>query len=215
MPVRTQDRPLKKIREEVIDQLVMNYAHQEITLAAFEKRLDLAIDSDDREVILEQVADLELKADSDYQKTKAEKLAEDRHFFDSGGDNHEKMFRMLSTTTQKGPWVVEEKTSVTSILSDVTLDFTEAIFKTPVVHIKYFSLLTHDTILVPEGVRVVCKNTNFISSISSRVFGSADENAQTIVIHGKTIMSTLDIKVPVSMKERWLNFANGVKDLLG
>ena len=55
MPVKTEDRPLKNIREEVIDQLVMNYAHQEITLEAFEKRLDLAIDTDDRSVMLEQV----------------------------------------------------------------------------------------------------------------------------------------------------------------
>ena len=140
MPVKIEDRPLKKIREEVIDQLVMNYAHQEITLAAFEERLDRAIDSNDRQVILDQVADLELKADSEYQKTKAEKLAEDRHFFDDADEHHEKMFRFLSTSTQNGPWVVEEKTSITSILSDVTLDFTEAIFKTPVVHIKYFKI---------------------------------------------------------------------------
>ena len=64
MPVKTEDRPLKNIREEVIDQLVMNYAHQEITLEAFEKRLDLAIDTDDRSVLLEQVADLDLATDT-------------------------------------------------------------------------------------------------------------------------------------------------------
>lgn len=47
----------------------------------------------------------------------------------------------------------------------------------------------------------------------SRVFGSADENAQTIVIHGKTFLSSMNIKVPVTLKDRWLNFANGVRDL--
>ena len=60
MPVKIEDRPIKAIREEVIDQLVMNYAHQEITLLAFENRLDLAIDTDDRAILLEQVADLDL-----------------------------------------------------------------------------------------------------------------------------------------------------------
>ena len=64
MPVNIEDRPLKNIREEVIDQLVMNYAHQEITLEAFEKRLDLAMDTEDRSVLLEQVADLDLTTDN-------------------------------------------------------------------------------------------------------------------------------------------------------
>ena len=213
MPVKIEDRPVKNIREEVIDQLVMNYAHQEITLEAFEKRLDLAIDTEDRNVLLEQVADLDLKTDSQYQKTKAEKLSKDKHFFDDKSDNHEKIRRVLSSSTQSGPWIVGEKISVTSVLSDFTLDFTDAIFNFPVVHIKMFSLLTHDTIFVPEGVRVVCKASSYLGSINSRVFGSADENAQTIVIHGNCIVSSMDIKIRVSLKEQWLNFADGVKDL--
>jgi len=211
MPVNIEDRPLKNIREEVIDQLVMNYAHQEITLEAFEKRLDMAMDTADRSVLMEQVADLDLKTDNQYQKTKAEKLSKNQNYFDD--DNHEKITRILSSSVQNGPWVTGEKISVTSILSDFTLDFTDAIFNFPVVHINMFSLLTHDTIYVPEGVRVVCKTSNFMSSVNSKVFGSTDENAQTIVIHGKTILSAMDIKIRVTMKEKWLNFADGVKEL--
>ena len=76
-----------------------------------------------------------------------------------------------------------------------------------------FSLLTHDTIYVPEGVRVVCKTTSYLGSVKSRVSGSADENAQTIVIRGNCILSSMDIKIRVTMKEKWLKFADGVKDL--
>ena len=213
MPVITEDRPIKNIREEVIDQLVMNYAHQEITLEAFEKRLDVAIDTEDRRVLLEQVADLDLSTDNEYQKRKAEKLSKDKHFFENDSDDYEKVLKVLSSSTQNGPWVVSEKMSVTSILSDFTLDFTDAIFNFPVVHIKIFGLLTSNTILVPEGVRVVCKASSFLSSTNSRTFGTADENAQTIIIHGTCILSSLDIKIPVSLKEKWLNFADGVKDL--
>ena len=211
MPVNIEDRPLKNIREEVIDQLVMNYAHQEITLEAFEKRLDMAMDTADRSVLMEQVADLDLKTDNQYQKTKAEKLSKDQNYFDD--DNHEKITRILSSSVQNGPWVTGEKISVTSVLSDFTLDFTDAIFNFPVVHINMFSLLTHDTIYVPEGVRVVCKTSNFMSSVNSKVFGSTDESAQTIIFHGKTILSAMDIKIRVTMKEKWLNFADGVKEL--
>lgn len=212
MPVKIEDRPIKNIREEVIDQLVVNYAHQEITLEAFEKRLDLAIDTQDRSVLLEQVADLDLTADNEYQKRKAEELSKDKHFFDVESTDHEKITKILSSGSQSGPWVVCENISLTSVLSSFTLDFTDAIFKSPVVHIKIFGLLTDNTILVPEGVRVVSKVSNYLGSFNSRVFGSADENAQTIVLHGKTFLSSMDIKVPVTLKDRWLNFANGVKD---
>jgi len=211
MPVNIEDRPLKKIREEVIDQLVMNYAHQEITLEAFENRLDLAMDTEDRSVLMEQVADLDLATDNQYQKTKEEKLSKDKYYFYDG--HTEKITTVLSSSVQNGPWITGEKISVTSVLGDCTLDFTDAIFNFPVVHINMFSLLTHDTIYVPEGVRVVCKTSNFMSSVNSKVFGSTDENAQTIIIHGKTILSSMDIKIRVTMKEKWLSFADGVKDL--
>jgi hypothetical protein len=214
MPVKIEDRPIKKIREEVIDQLVVNYAHQEITLQAFENRLDKALDTEDRRVLLEQVEDLELTADHQYQKTKAARLSEDEHFFDDDSEEYEKVLKVLSSSTQSGPWVVSEKMSVTSILSDFTLDFTDAIFEHAVVHIKLFNLLSSHTIFVPAGVRVVCKASSVLGSVNSRVFGSEDENAQTIVIHGKNILSSLDIKIRVTLKEKWLNFADGVKELL-
>jgi len=213
MPVKTEDRPVKKIREEVIDQLVMNYAHQEITLEAFEKRLDLAMDTEDRNILLEQVADLDLTTDNQYQKTKAAKISKDRNYFAYDSDNHEKITRVFSSSTQNGPWVTGERIRVTSILSDFTLDFTDAIFNFPVVHIEIFSLLTNDTFYVPEGVRVVCKITSYLGSVKSQVFGSVDENAQTIVIHGNCILSSMDIKIRVTLKEKWLNFADGVKKL--
>ena len=212
MPVKIQDRPVEKIREEVIDQLVMNYAHQEITLEAFEKRLDLAIDTEDRSIILEQVADLDLITDNEYQKRKAEELSKDKYLFDNDSENQEKILKVLSSSTQNGPWIAGEKMSVSSILSDFTLDFTDAIFNSPVVHMKMFGLLSSNTVFVPEGVRVVCRTSSFLSSTNSRLFGSADEQAQTIIIHGTCILSSMDIKVRVSLKEKWLNFADGVKD---
>jgi hypothetical protein len=212
MPVNIEDRPIKKIREEVIDQLVMNYAHQEITLEAFEKRLDLAIDTEDRSVLLAQVVDLDLATDNQYEKRKAEELSKDKHFFDGESKDHQNIRVVLSSSTQNGPWVTGQEIGVTSILGDFTLDFTDAIFNFPVVHIKMFSLLTSDTIYVPEGVRVVCKASTYLGSIKSRVFGSADEDAQTIIIHGNCILSSLDIKIRVSIKDKWLNFADGVKE---
>ena len=74
MPVKTQDRPINIVREEVIDQLIVNYGHEELSLEAFERRLDQALASDDPEELTELVADLELQADKDYSDQKREEL---------------------------------------------------------------------------------------------------------------------------------------------
>ena len=109
MPVNIEDRPVKKIREEVIDQLVMNYAHQEITLEAFENRLDIAMDTEDRNVLLEQVADLDLTTDNQYEKTKAAKLSKDRNYFDIDSDNHEKIQESFHHPFKMDPGLLAKK----------------------------------------------------------------------------------------------------------
>lgn len=213
MPVKTEDRPIKNIREEVIDQLVMNYGHDEITLEAFESRLDRAMDTENRDELLELVADLDLKTDQRYQTNKAEKLSADKYYFENGSDEFEKIFKLLSSSTQSGPWLVPKSIKATSILSDFTLDFTDATFKHQVVHIKMFSLLTSDTFYVPEGVRVVCNVSCILGSIKNQAFGTIDESAPTIVIDGISFLSSLEIKERVTLKEKWLRFADGVKKL--
>lgn len=213
MPIKTEDRPIKNIREEVIDQLVMNYGHDEITLEALESRLDIAIDTENRDELLELVADLDLKTDQRYQSNKREKLSADKHYFENSPDGFEKIFKVLSSSVQNGPWLVSKNIKATSILSDFTLDFTDAIFKHQVVHIKLFSLLTSDTFYIPEGVRVVCNVSCVLGSIKNQVFGTIDESAPTIVIDGIGILSSLEIKERVTLKEKWLRFADGVKKL--
>ena len=63
MAVENRDRPIDVLREEVIDQLIVNYSHEELSLEAFERRLDQALASDDASELGDLVVDLELKAD--------------------------------------------------------------------------------------------------------------------------------------------------------
>ena len=66
MPVVAQDRPINALREEAIDQLIMNYGHGKLSLEAFERRLDRALDAKSHDEILELTADLDLIADKTY-----------------------------------------------------------------------------------------------------------------------------------------------------
>ena len=65
--VKLEDRPIAQVREDVIDQLIMNYSHGVISEQAFERRLDIATNSDDHQLLAEQVADLTLLPDAKYR----------------------------------------------------------------------------------------------------------------------------------------------------
>jgi len=45
MPVTPHDRPIDALREQTVDQLIMNYGHGKLSREAFERRLDEALDS--------------------------------------------------------------------------------------------------------------------------------------------------------------------------
>jgi len=45
MPVESQDRPVDVLRKEVIDQLIVIYAHEEPSREAFGRRLELLDDA--------------------------------------------------------------------------------------------------------------------------------------------------------------------------
>ena len=45
MSVKVEDRPIEQVREQVIDQLIYNYSHGVISVDAFERRLDNAMDA--------------------------------------------------------------------------------------------------------------------------------------------------------------------------
>src|SRR5262245_45946597 len=70
MPVAPQDRPLASVREETIDQLIVNYGHGKLSLEAFERRLDQALDAKSADALLALTTDLPLKADKAYAKAK-------------------------------------------------------------------------------------------------------------------------------------------------
>ena len=74
MPVTPHDRPIDALREETVDQLIMNYGHGKLSREAFERRLDEALDTKSHERLLELTKDLDLKTDRQYAAQKKAEL---------------------------------------------------------------------------------------------------------------------------------------------
>ena len=75
MSVTLEDRPIETVRSEVIDQLIMNYSHGEISYEAFERRLDQAMELANHQDLVELTKDLPLAVDKAFVESKKQDLA--------------------------------------------------------------------------------------------------------------------------------------------
>lgn len=214
MTVAAKDRPLNKVREEVIDQLILNYSHGEISSDAFERRLDEAYATDDQERIMTLVADLPLQADARYDTEKAARL---RPRYTAGGDHpsHSEITCILSNEERGGEWIVPKSLHLKNYLGNITLDFTNAVFTSPEVIIEVKCILGNEKIYVPEGCEVITETSNIMGSISNhRVTNGPcfDGNqAPKIYIRGTVFMGNVEIKLKRTMKQKLRSFADDLR----
>ena len=82
--VKIEDRPLDQVRQEAIDQLIMNYSHGIISVEAFERRLDIASDAQHHQTLIDVVADLTLVPDAQYAEQRQRNFSPS---YQAGNDN--------------------------------------------------------------------------------------------------------------------------------
>lgn len=213
MSVATKDRPLESVREEVIDQLIMNYSHGEISLEAFEKRLDIAMESGDVVAISQLAADLPLTVDSNYQQKKHNALG--THHTTGETKELDKLVNILSSSTRDGQWNVSQHITIYNVLGSDELDFTQARFTSANVKITVFSVLGSVTIQVPEDINVHTNVNCIASSLKKNTHVEFDPDAPTISIEGKFILSSLSVDVKRTIREKWVRFADSMKAFFG
>ncbi len=229
--VKLEDRPIAQVREEVIDQLIMNYSHGIISEQAFERRLDIATNSDDHLLLAEQVADLSLLPDAKYramwaqsfnataQPNQAQHSAyhEANHAANSDPSKGERILSVLSSDERTGPWRVPPQLTIINALSSVELDFSEALFEQQQVTVRTANWLGSISILVPEHVAVISDINNIAASSSNNVScdGLTGQKTHVIRIEGYSVLGSLSVSIKRSLKERFSLFAKSVRTAMG
>ncbi len=209
MTVKLEDRPIEQVREEVIDQLIYNYSHAVISVEAFERRLDDAMDASDNLALGNLVNDLELNTDAQYQ---SEKSAQFTPNYSRNNDDEKLQLRsILGSNERSGQWEVPKDIYLTNIMGSVTLDFTNARFNHQHVTVHIYCVLGSDDIYVPENVNVVSKMFSVVSSVENKAPSLNKLQGPTITIEGKVIFGSVNIKVKRTMKEKFVGFANSLK----
>lgn len=211
--VKIEDRPLDQLRQEVIDQLIMNYSHGIISVEAFERRLDIASDAKQHQELVAVVADLSLLPDEQFQQQRQRSLSPS---YQAGNDTrNEKIISILSSNQHRGKWLVPAEICVLNVLGSVELDFSEAVFQHQHVVIKVNNWVSSVSILVPEQVSVVSNMFNIVGTSTHRPTAVTDRQAPKIVITGYSVLGSLDVTVKRTMKEKFKSFAMQCRDMMG
>ena len=209
MPVTPQDRPIDALREETVDQLIMNYGHGKLSREAFERRLDEALDTKSHERLVELTKDLDLKADRQYT---AQKKAELGIRLDASAashiDNNELIINMFGGNTRRGAWDVPRAIRIISVFGGAELDFTDARFTAETTYITVFCLFGGVSIRVRDGMRTISKAICVFGGVDNRAGPTSDPNAPLLVIEGAAIFGGVDIRVKKTPKQRLHEFAD-------
>ncbi len=211
MSVAAQDKPIEVLREEVIDQLIVNYGHRQLSLEAFERRLDEALNEQDHQALADLTADLQMGVDKSY----AEKKKEEMGFSYSADETQEvdHMINIFGGSTRNGAWNVAKEIRMVNIFGGGEIDFSEACFSRPVVRVRMICLFAGASIYIPEGCNVISKALCIFGGVDNKVASRADANAPTIVLEGLVLFGGATIKVKKTLREKLMGLADGVKSL--
>jgi hypothetical protein len=214
MPVTPQDRPLDALREETVDQLIMNYGHGHLSRAAFERRLDEALETKSHDRLLELTQDLDLKADRQYT---AQKKAELGIRIDASAaariEDDEHIISVFAGNTRKGVWDVPRAIRIVSIFGGTELDFTDARFTAETTYITVFCLFGGVNLRVRDGMRTVSKAVCIFGGVDNRGGTTVDANAPLLVVEGVALFGGIDIRVKKTPKQRFTEFAEQLRTL--
>ena len=212
MPVTLQDRPINVVREETIDQLIMNYSHEKLSLEAFEQRLDKAMEAKDNQTLVDLTADLDLTVDKNYVESKKQEMG--ISFAPDKDLEVEQMVHIFGGSKRSGVWRVAKEIRVVNIFGNGEIDFSEAQFSHPTVKVRLLCLFGSTNIYVSEEINTVCKAFCVFGSVNNKTQSNNHENAPTVIIEGLVLFGGANISIRRTIKERFLLFADGLKNLL-
>jgi hypothetical protein len=211
MAVILEDRPIEKVREEVIDILIYNYSHGVISNEAFERRLDQAMASQNHQEIFKLAEDLEKTQDAEFSSQKEQKF--NINYGASDNDEIDTIVNIFGGSGRSGQWTVPREIRIVTIFGGADIDFTDAIFTTPNVTIKILCVFGGDNIYVPENINVVSKAFCILGGIDNTAPSIASRQAPTLTIEGLVLFGGLDIKIKRTIKEKFVAFANQMKTM--
>jgi len=155
-------------RERVIQQLSEHFANDRISLDDLESRMELAYKAGSVGELQRLVADLSsgtaLPVPAPVPADELAALSPDR----------QRIFAVMSETSRRGPWAVPQRLDLLAVMSDTTIDLTQASLPGGIIDIHIRSVCAAVKIVVPPGLQVV----NRLSCLMGSVHGGGEPNEE-------------------------------------
>lgn len=147
---------LAEERERVIQQLSEHFANDRLTMDELESRMERVYKSSSLDDLRRLTADLpEPAAVVPVVPPEAVVLAPDR----------DRVIAIMSETKRRGPWLVPQRLGVFAVMSDTTIDLTQATLPAGIIDIHVRSLCAAVKLVVPPGVQVVSRVGSVMGSV--------------------------------------------------
>lgn len=191
--------PIERVRERVVDQLKLNYAHDNIVVEEFERRIGLAHDMDDRDELKSLVRDLPvLREDSVSPSYRDSRYTWSLN--EGKVKRDDSMIAVLGGVERKGSWAPARYNKVLAFMGGVDLDFTEAKLPEGVTEIDLFCVMGGVELVVPEGVNVEMQGVPIMGGFEDKTDHNPDEGAPVIRIRGLVLMGGVEARPPKKKK---------------
>jgi hypothetical protein len=212
MKITPTDRPIAALRQEAIDQLIMNYGHGKLSLDALERRLDEVLDANSHDRLTSLVSDLDLRTDEAYAQKKRSEFGPRLNTNPPQSQDVDYMIHVFGGSNRAGAWHVANTIRMFNVFGGAELDFAEARFSSRETHVKMLCLFGGANFYVPENINVVSKALCIFGGIDNRAPSTDDPSAPELVIEGLLLFGGARISVKRTMRQRLLEFANNVRE---
>jgi len=178
-------------RERAIAALQEHFAHDELDVDEFERRVTLAHAADTTPALDALLADLPALTTALAPTPKAAVVpaAEVRPT--------QTMRALMSATERRGPWVVPRHMRVRATMSSTVLDFRDARLPAGPIDVDVRALMSSTEIIVPPGLAVETDGSAIMGTFEhvDRASANPDPDAPLLRIHGLAIMGSVEIKM--------------------
>jgi hypothetical protein len=186
--VEWKDKPVKYLRDQVIDQLKYSLTKDHLEIVEFDQLVRIALSTNSKSELLSLIKDLPSK-DEIGKKNQEQNIA--------AYSEEEKMFCIFSGSKKEGGWIPPKHLKVVTLFGGADLDFREAQFGSYLTTISLRCFFGGVNIIVPSEVNVVTKVIGVFGGISNRTQKQITPDSPMIVIEGVAIFSGITIKEKV------------------
>lgn len=181
-----KDKPVKYLRDNVVDRLKCHLANNHLEIDEFEQRVTVALCTQSKSELLSLTADLPAQDKTDITNQELELAA----YRDTTS-----IINILSAAKGTETWVPPKQLRVLTVLSTTEVDFRGVQLESDVTYISLGCWLGASTIIVPPEVNVVSRIKNMLGSVDSGSQGRMNPDSPTLVIEGKAILGEVRIAV--------------------